>query len=230
MTSWNRRSDLLRLASLTAIILLAAPALAEEPRPLFNGRDLGGWAVEGPREYKDADGRSQPMWEVRGGLLHTAGRAFGFLRYVERPYADFALHVEYRMTAGANTGIGIRTGPFDPKRSRETRPSYFAYEVQLLDDAGKPPTKHCSGSLYRYVAPSANPVKPAGEWNAVDVECVGPRIRVVINGQSILDVDQSTIDELRGKPLQGYVCLQSHSRAVDFRNIRIRDIKAPAAR
>src|SRR5262249_14507327 len=108
---------------------------------------------------------------------------------------DFAFHVEYRMTkplkGTCNSGIGIRTVPFDPKRSKATRPSYAAYEIQLLDDAGKPPNKHGSGSLYRYVAPSANPVKPAPEWNTVDVECVGPRIRIWINGQKVIDADQS---------------------------------------
>jgi hypothetical protein len=205
------------------VALLASPAPADEVLPLFNGKDLTGWVME-PAQYKDkATGKSLPMWEVKDGLLVTPGKAFGFLRYDRQQFGDFKLHVEYRMAKNGNSGLGIRTGPFDPKRSRETRPSYFSYEVQLLDDAGKKPDKHSSGSLYRYVAPRANPIKPSPEWNTVEVECVGPRIRVTINGEQVLDVDQTTIPEIKDKPLKGYVCLQSHSHQVEFRKVRIQE-------
>jgi hypothetical protein len=211
------------------IVSSVAPWLrANDFRSLFNGKDLTGWVVEGPAEYKDSKGQIQPMWFVHDAILTTAGKKFGFLRYKEQSFGDFILHVEYRMSRNANSGIGIRTRPFDPLRSKETRPSYFCYEIQLLDDAGKPATKYGSGSLYRYVAPKSNPMKPAGEWNTADVECRGPHIRVTINGEIILDVDQSTIDELKHKPLKGYVCLQSHTYQVDFRNIRIREFEGEA--
>jgi len=214
-----------------ALCLSSAPDSSKEnAHDLFNGKDLTGWVVEGPKEYKDKEGKKQPMWTVHDGILTCAGKAFGFLRYEKRQFADFALHVEYRLAANGNSGIGIRTGPFDPARSRETRPSYFSYEVQLLDDAGKPPTKLSSGSLYRYVAPLANPVKPTREWNAIDVECRGPRIHVRINGQDVLDVDQSTMKDLKNKPLKGSICLQSHTNQVEFRSVRIRELNDAAGK
>jgi hypothetical protein len=192
---------------------------------LFNGKDLTGWVAE-PPTYKDKQtGLTHPMWEVKDGLLVSPGKAFGFLRYDKAQFADFHLHVEYRLAVKGNSGIGIRTGVFDPKKSTATRPSYAAYEVQLLDDAGKPADKHSSGSLYRYVAPKVNAVKPAREWNTVDIECIGPRIRITINDQLVQDVDQSAIDEIKNKPLKGYVCLQSHSNQVEFRKIWIQDKK-----
>ena len=210
------------LVVIAAVTLLLAAGKPEAAwKPLFNGKDLTGWVVEGPSQYKDASGQMQPMWTVTDGILNCAGKAFGFLRYDRQRFSDFVLHVEYQMSAKGNSGIGIRTIPYDPKRSRATRPSFAAYEVQLLDDAGKEPTKHSSGSLYRYVAPVVNPVKPATEWNQLDIECVGPHIRVVINGQTALDVDQSTIPSLKDKPLDGYIALQSHTNKVAFRNIRV---------
>ena len=202
---------------------------ADEREPLFNGKDLSGWVAE-PPEYKDkATGKMMPMWAVRDGLLVTPGKAFGFLRYDKRQFADFVLHVEYRIAPKGNSGIGIRTVPFDPKKSTQTRPSYAAYEIQLLDDAGKKPDKHSSGSLYRYVAPTANPVKPSPEWNTVEVQCTGPRIQVAINGQKVLDVDQSKVKDIQDKPLKGYVCLQSHSHQVEFRNTWIKELKSGTA-
>jgi hypothetical protein len=212
------------IATIAVMVGCLTGAEGDEFIPLFNGKDLTGWVVEGPREYKNKDGTPSPMWSVNNGVLKTEGRAFGFLRYKEREFADFLLHVEYRMSPGANSGIGIRTGEFDPSRSKQTRPSYASYEVQLLDDAGKPATAYSSGSLYRYVAPKKNPVKPAGQWNSVDIECRGPRIRVRINDQDILDIDQTTMAQLKNKPLKGSVCLQSHTLPVEFRNVRIRDL------
>jgi hypothetical protein len=209
--------------------LLTAPSQAAEFRDLFDGKTLDGWVAEGPKDYKE-DGKTLPNWSVKDELIHCAGHGYGFLRYDKEQFSDFALHVEYRMAKNCNSGIGIRTVPYDPAKSTETRPSYACYEVQLLDDAGKPADKHGSGSLYRYVAPKENPVKPAPEWNAIDIECVGPKIKISINDKEVLNVDQSTIDEIKNKPLKGYVCLQLHGGVIDFRNVRIREIKADSGK
>ncbi|MFO0890110.1 MAG: DUF1080 domain-containing protein [Isosphaeraceae bacterium] len=205
-------------------------ALVQVPRPtaetpLFNGKDLEGWVAEGVSQF-ERDGKTQPVWSVSEGVLKCTGKGFGFLRYGRREYGDFAFHVEFRMAPRANTGIGIRTGPFDPLRSRATRPSFYSYEIQLIDDAGKPPTTHSSGSLYRYVAPRRNAMRPAGEWNEIDIECVGPKIRITLNGERIIDQDQRDVEALRSKPLRGHVCLQNHGGNVEFRSVRIRDLSA----
>jgi hypothetical protein len=209
-----------------AVVVPAALARADESRALFNGKDLDGWVVE-QRPYED---NGTPNWTVRNGLLTCEGKTFGFLRYDKHQFGDFALHVECRLSPGSNTGIGIRTVPYDPRRDKQTRPSYSSYEVQVQDDEDKQPSKYSTGSLYRYVAPNANPIKHAPAWNTIDIECAGPRIRVTINGQEVLDVDQSTIKQIKNKPLKGYVCLQSHTRKVEFRNVRIREIKEPSAK
>jgi hypothetical protein len=215
------------IVATAALVVPASSTCAEDMRLLFNGKNLDGWVVE-QRPYKND--RGEPNWSVRNGLLTCEGETFGFLRYNRQQFGDFALHVECRLSPGSNTGIGIRTVPFDPRRDRQTRPSYESYEVQVQDDEGKQPSKYSTGSLYRYVAPKANPIKRAPAWNTIDIACLGPRIRVTINGQQVLDVDQSTIPQIKDKPLKGYVCLQSHTRKVEFRNVRIREIKEPAAK
>ncbi len=222
------------------VLVAAAAAPADEFRDLFDGKTLDGWVIDGPKEGRDG----KPVWAVRDGMIVASGKAFGFLRYDRQRFGDFALRVEYRFTPATgrdrgNSGLGIRTGVFDAKKSRLTRPSYAAYEIQLLDDAGKPPDAHCTGSLYRYLAPKANPVRPAPEWNAVEVECVGPRIKVTVNGQSVLDADQTTLADIKGKPagapapkdkpLSGHVALQSHSGQVEFRKVQVREITRPPA-
>ncbi len=105
---------------------------------LFNGHDLEGWVAEGVTEIKDGDA-TRPVWTVEDGKIVCAGNGFGFLRYTKRPFDDFVFHVEYKMQPGGNTGVGIRTTEFDPSKSRATRPSFYSYEIQLVDDAGSPP-------------------------------------------------------------------------------------------
>jgi hypothetical protein len=215
------------LASGLALACLSAGAPPGKGKrvALFNGKDLDGWVAEGVKEYQDGD-TTKPIWSVKDGNLFCDGKGFGFLRYARREFADFALHLEYRMVkagAACNSGVGIRTVPFDPKRSKDTRPSYACYEIQLLNDAGQKPTPHSTGSLYRYVAPTANPAKPAPEWNVLDVVCVGPRIQITLNGQKIIDVDQRTIDKIKNNPLKGYLCLQNHGGKIEFRNIEIEE-------
>jgi Domain of Unknown Function (DUF1080) len=212
-------------AVLIAAAVIAPVGAADDFRDIFDGKTLDGWVVEGAKEYKDKDGKPQQNWTVEDGLLVTAGHGFGFLRY-NKEVGDFRLKAEGRLSAKGNSGFGIRCVPYDPKKDSTTRPSYVAYEVQFQDDSGKGPDEHCTGSLYRYVAPTKNPVKPPGEWNTIEIECVGPRIRVWINGEQVQDVDQSKVDKIKNKPLKGYVALQSHTNKVEFRNVKLREIKA----
>lgn len=168
-------------------------------------------------------------------MIRCDGSGFGFLRYTPREFADFVWDLEYRFDKPApapkpkigNSGVGIRTGVFDPKKSWETRPSVASYEIQLLDDAGMAPSDHGSASLYRFVAPRANKVKPSPEWNRLTITCKGPVIRVAINDEVVLEKDQSTDPKLKDKPLKGYLCLQNHNSGITFRNLRVKDL-APA--
>jgi hypothetical protein len=209
------------LATLLALALgLTSDAAADVV--LFNGQNLDGWVAEGVSEYVK-DGRKRPVWSVAGGNIVCTGKGFGFLRYDRREFDDFILLVEFRMEMGCNSGIGVRTRPFDSARSRATRPSLYSYEIQLIDDAGKPPTIHSSGSLYRYIAPAKSAIEPAGQWNCIDVECVGTRIKVTLNGALIVEIDQRQIPSLREKPKRGYVCLQNHGGNIVFRALSIRE-------
>jgi hypothetical protein len=209
-----------------SILPLRSEPTTESP---FDGKSLTGWVVEGASSFKNGD-KMEPIWAAKDGLLScrvTTG-SFGFLRY-DKKLKDFNLRFDYRFPdpikgKRGNSGVGIRTTKFDPKQSTATRPSYYSYEVQLLDDADRKPDRHSTGSLYRYVAPSEQAAKPAPQWNTMEIECVGPRIQITLNGKKIIDVDQSMIKELREKPLEGYLCFQNHGSKIDFRNITLRDL------
>jgi len=229
------------MTSLSLILALVSPAFAETSfQDLFDGKGLEGWVIEGT----EMDKAGVPVWSVKEGHIRCAGSGGGFLRFDRQQFSDFTLRVEYRFAAPpanvakpkvGNSGIGIRTAIYDVKKAAETRPSYYSYEVQILDDAGKEPNAHGTGSLYRYKAPTANPVKAAPEWNAIEITCVGPKIRIAVNGHEILDADQREIPDLdkgkpkgvaapKDKPLKGYISLQNHGSTIEFRKVQVKDL------
>ncbi len=205
-----------------------SPAAPKEADRIFNGSSLEGWVAEGKSKYTEGkSGKPLPIWTVKDGCIYCAGKGYGFLRY-KKEFKDFHFHLQYRFVKPGgrnNSGIGIRTVPFNPKKSRATRPSFACYEIQLLNDVGRKPSTHSTGSLYRYVAPKVSAINPAPEWNTMDIVCQGPKIQITMNGKEIINVDQSTIARLKDKPLRGYLCLQNHGSQVEFRDLWVRELK-----
>jgi hypothetical protein len=182
---------------------------------LFNGHDLTGWK---PVE--------KASFRAENGELVASGNGAGWLR-TEQEYQDFDLRLDFVITHGGNSGVFIHA----PDYGRSSR---LGFEIQILDDAGKPANKNSTGSLYDIVAPAKNMMKPAGEWNQERILVTGSHIQVWLNGERIQDVhtddaelnakmDNDHKPERRFK--KGYIGLQDHGAQVRFRNIRIRELK-----
>ena len=122
------------------------------PVELFNHKDLSGWRGLIP---------NMPLgWAVKNGAMANVAGANNLVS--DQTFWNFKLHVEYRVGEGSNSGIGLRG----------------RYEVQILEDYGKPPNKHSDGALYSRIAPSKNASKPAGEWQTYDIRLVGRQVTV----------------------------------------------------
>lgn len=155
--------------------------------------------------------KAEGIWNVTdAGELHCQGKGFGFLRY-DTELCDFEVELEYKMGKSCNSGIGIRGAPYT---SHNKRPSVSGYELQILADAGKEPSRGSSMSLYRLVAPKENATKAVGEWNTVKVVCRGPQITVTHNEQVVHDFDQSDDPRTKDKPLCGYFSVQNHNKEI----------------
>lgn len=198
----------------------AGPAAPETGfAPLFDGVSLAGWqgATQG---YEVVDGELRCRKGAGGKLLTT------------REFSDFVLRFDFRLTPGANNGIGIRAPV-------EGDAAFNAMELQILDDAHpkyaslKPWQFH--GSIYGVVAAERGSLKPAGEWNSQEVTVQGSKVKVVLNGKTIVDSDiapfrdgQPTLDG-RGHPglarTSGYVGFLGHGDEVHFRNISIKELE-----
>jgi hypothetical protein len=168
-----------------------------KPVKLFNGKDLTGWLPLVPD--KDLG------WSVKDGVVSSTGGANNLIS--EAKFWNYTLHLEYRVGAHSNSGIGLRA----------------RYEIQILEDYGRPPDTHSNGALYSRVAPSVNASKPAGEWQTYDIRLVGRQVTVVLNGKTILDkaeiegLTAVASDSNEAEP--GAIILQGDHGPVDFRNV-----------
>ena len=208
-----------RRMKIREIASAAAPAESEQGFVrLFDGKTLAGWqgAVDG-HHVVDGEIRSRPG--VGGNLLTKA------------EYGDFELRFDFRLTPGANNGLGIRA-------PLEGDAAFEGIELQILDDghpkyAGlKPWQMH--GSIYGVVAAERDCLKPVGEWNEERVTVRGSQVTVVVNGRKILDADTAPFRDGGPTPdgkahpglarTKGHIGFLGHGDEVHFRNIRIREL------
>jgi 3-keto-disaccharide hydrolase len=183
---------------------------------LFNGRDLTGWErVRGGQ------------WKVKDSILYTEGDEKGWLSTV-REYDNFELELDFRLPPGGNSGVFLRI----PRRDGG-RPAYAGMEIQVLDDYAEQYAKlepwHYTGSIYGVQAPAKRISKKAGQWQKMIIVCNGPRIRVSLNGELIVNADlRKHKDKIQGHPglkrSRGYIGLQHHNTRVEYRNIRIKQL------
>lgn len=202
---------------LGCLILATTAALADEKpqteagfTSLFNGKNLDGWEIVG----KEAG------WAVVDGVIRSVGGQGGEWLRSDKPYGDYILKVDWRVSPGGNSGVFIRC-------AKEGAPWTSGYEIQISNP--RQDLAHCTGSLYGYVSVIERPDESAEKWHTFEIRCQGPHITVLSDGVKCIDVDQSQVEGITDKPLAGYIGLQdSHSAAgnyIEYRNVRIKPLK-----
>jgi HEAT repeat protein len=196
--------------------LLSEEEEAEGFVPLFNGSDLTGW-VGDTKGYIVEDGKIVVDPERGSGNLYTASE-----------YSDFVFRFEFKLTPGANNGLGIRA-------PLEGDAAYAGLEIQILDDTApeykdlKPYQYH--GSVYGVVPAKRGFLKPVGEWNEEEVVVRGRRVTIKLNGVTIVDADldqAATPQTLDGRDHpglereRGHIGFLGHGSRLEFRRIRIK--------
>jgi hypothetical protein len=203
----------LHWVSFFSVVALAGCSLLGDkgsgPVLLFNGQDTGGWVRMHGGEWIVQDGallgKNGTNWstnpEKSGSWLRTA-----------KQYGDFVLELEYAINKGGNSGVFIRS-------ALEKNPAFTGYEMQIVDDAGRNPSKGSTGAFYDVVAAKKNMSRPAGEWNQVKISAQGQHLQVWMNGEQIVDYEGN-------RALKGYIGLQNHDTrsVVKFRHIRIQEL------
>lgn len=239
-------SNSLMSSSIRLIVLLALSCLprtaisgdneltAEEKQAgwklLFDGRTTDGWL----------DSREQPVSSdhVQDGSLNP--HRCNYMLIHKDVVDNFVLSLDFRISQKCNSGIFVRTFPLQPRPGKDV--GFNGIEVAIDDTTTD--GFHDTGAIYDLVRPRENAMKPAGEWNHMEITCDRNTIHVLLNGRSVtkMDLDQWTLPNKRpdgsdhkfdvaykDHPRQGYIGLQDHGSDVWYRNIKLLPLRTPAS-
>ncbi len=190
---------------------LLAPAQAAEWTPMFNGRDLSGWAATPGGSWTAEDGMivgRSPVNETRYGVLLSA-----------KVYHNFHARGSFRVIHG-DSGFYFRTmrmnGPgsvqglqMEVDDSRETGGLYESNGrgwVVKLDEAIHDKTGYTPG-----------------QWTNFDVRCQGPSIKVNINGVQVVDLMDDRNNRMGRFGLQLHANMLMH---VEFKGLEVMELGA----
>ena len=220
------------LLILTAVSVFSTWSSAQKQtdwKPLFDGASSQGWRGLG------MDGFPHNRWEVRDGCLHCfggAGRTNDLI--TDRKYENFELAFEWKIPKlQGNSGVKYRV--------QEKKGDGFAFgpEYQCMNDPDAT-DKQATGSLYDVLAPEGKKLVPDGQFNESRIVVRGNHVEHWLNGVKVVEFEFGSprIDRAVAKskfkntnwarePL-GHIALQDHHDEVWFRNIKIRELSAPA--
>jgi hypothetical protein len=195
---------------------LAFSANAQEKwKDLFNGKDLSGWKqLNGKARFTVKDG------EIVGTTVFKEPNSF---LTTDAVYGDFILELEFKLDADMNSGIQFRS---------ESKADYRDGRVHGYQMEIDPSPRAWTGGIYDearrdwlYTLEYNTAAKSAyrkGDWNKCRVECIGPVMRVWINGVATSHL----VDNLTPR---GFIALQVHAindqknegQTIRWKNIRI---------
>jgi hypothetical protein len=197
-----------RYATVMAV-LLAGAAIAPAQKPsdaevkegfvsLFNGKDFTGWRFDNNAALPE---KLPDNWKVEDGLIKLSGGSKPHLAS-QWDYDDFEARLEWRaQKKGYNSGFYVRSGR--------------AVNANQINLAEKEAGHLLSGGTGGKGVPELQ--KPPGEWNEWRVLAVGNKLTFWCNGQMAWEVTDF-------KPARGYLGLQAEGAAIDFRNVRIKEL------
>ena len=203
----------------------------EEWQPLLSGNSLTGWHAYG----KNTIGQS---WKVQDGELtfDPAVKDGGDI-VTDEEYENFHLKLQWKIDSGGNSGIMFYVHEDTSKyqNSWNTGP-----EMQVLDNerhADAKINKHRAGDLYDLIAANPETVKPAGEWNDVEIKSENGNLLFKLNGTDVVQTTmwddnwKNMIANSKFKEFEGFgtykkgrIALQDHGDKVYYRNIMIRKL------
>lgn len=199
----RRLMILLAFSCLTPSSLHAQTLTDDEKRDgfvaLFNGKDFSGW------RFAEASALPEALpgnWKVMDGVIHLTGGGSPHLAS-QWDYEDFDVRLQWRgLRDKYNSGFYVRSGR-----------KVGANQINLA--------KGAEGALLGGTSKAARAVpqlqKPPTEWNEWRVLAVGAKVTFWCNGQLAWEVTDF-------KTKRGYLGLQAEGAAMEFRNVRIKEI------
>ena len=173
---------------------------------LFNGKDLSGFHAMVPGK--------EIGWQVKGGLLGNVAGANNLV--TDQKFWNFEVHIVFRLGKESNSGVGLRG----------------RYEVQILEDFGKPADIHGMGALYGRKVPTKNAGLAPGAWQSMDIRLVGRTVTVVVNDERVIEryviPGLTAIANDADEDQPGHIAIQGDHGAIEFRRITVTPLTSEA--
>jgi hypothetical protein len=195
---------------------------------LFDGRTTNGWMTSAGQPSRTP---------VEQGSLnpHQSGH---YMLVQTQQWSNFLLALDFKISNRCNSGVFVRTASLTPRPGKDV--GFNGIEIAIDDtrDAGY----HDTGAIYDLVKPVKNAMKPVGQWNHLEIACIGQRIEVVLNGDAVTRADLGLFTEPNKRPdgsehkfdvaytnhpPSGYIGLQDHGSPCWFKNIKLKPILNP---
>jgi len=180
--------------------------------------DLNGWSrVPVPPGGKL--GRDQWHVDAAGKLLICDGDGGHDMLLTEKDYGDAIFHFEFRYTkaegkTGYNSGAYVRNSPdgaiWHQAQFGDAKDGFLFGESPTADGKKK------FFNLKKEVQDGR--VKPAGEWNTMEVTARGKTLTLWINGAVTCQFEQCGA-------AQGRLGLEGEGYRIEFRNLMVKELK-----
>ncbi len=212
------------LQVLVILLACAGHGNCDEPEPwipLFNGKDLDGWkivALSDPAPAVVEDG-VLVLRQRRKTVEHT------FVT-TDRKYTDFILELDLKDDPGFNSGILLRC--VDAPANANVRLNGYQVKIDNTPRAWTGGVFDDFGGSWQWMFDLSDDARARsafklGQWSHFRIECLGPEIKVWVNGiPTCLLID--------GKYREGYIAFKIHAigdnpkagkSAIRFKDIRI---------
>lgn len=222
------------ISSFFVALILAGFSPAEDWTPLFNGKDLQGWAGD-PK-----------IWRVENGTIvgetddaERKIKANTFLIWEGGEPGDFVLEYKARVTGKNNSGVQYRSRRPDPQGwvlkgyQMDLHPAKN-YLGMLYEEGGRGIACERGKKVNLADKPAVTgelPVEDVAldQWNEFRIEAQGNVLRHFVNGKQSVEV--TDVQEAK-RALKGLIGLQVHAgppMKVEFKDLRWKPIEANAA-
>lgn len=207
-------------------------------RLLWDGKTTNGWRGAKLDEFPEKG------WSISNGILKVHKSDGGESTnggdiVTTRPYKNFMLKVDFKITEGANSGIKY----FVDTNLNKGEGSAIGCEFQILDDNKHPDAKlgvlgnRKLGALYDLIPVSEDKPFRKGFFNTAMVVVKGNHVEHWLNGVKILEYERNNqmwealvnYSKYRdwpnfGNAEEGLILLQDHGDEVMFQNIKIKEL------
>ncbi len=200
------RNSFWKWLAASLVLLMGGAAFAEELSQeeqdagfvsMFNGKDFSGWRFTGGTPPEKVSN-----WMVKDGVIHLTGGGKPNLG-TEKSYANFEMKFQWRaLRKNYNSGFYIRSGKDVGKNQINLAKGSEGKFLGKLDGAKAVPDLQ----------------KPAEEWNDSRMLVEGEAVTFWCNGELAWKATGLT-------PAEGHIGFQAEGAPLEFRNLRIREIK-----